>query len=134
VSPLWAEGGIERMPNKLHIKQGDTVIVMRGKEAPYFGNGKKVYTKGRVIRVFPKEARALVEGVNLMKKHVRATRADLQDGGVMEKEAPIHLSNLMIEDPKTKEPTRIGYKWVEDKDGKLKKVRYAKKSGEILDK
>jgi large subunit ribosomal protein L24 len=121
------------MPNKLHIKKGDIVIVMRGKEAPYFGNGKKVYTKGRVIRVFPKEVRALVEGVNLMKKHTRPSQA-YPDGGILEKEAPIHLSNLMVEDPKTKEPTRVGYKFVEGKDGQRKKVRYAKKSGEILDK
>lgn len=120
--------------NKFHIKSGDTVIVMRGKEAPYFDeNGKKVYTKGRVIKVFPKENRALVEGVNMVKKHSRPSQANPQ-GGIVEKEAPIHLSNLMIEDPKTKQPTRIGYKFVEGKNNKQKKVRYAKKSGEILDK
>jgi large subunit ribosomal protein L24 len=121
-------------PNKLHIKKGDTVIVMRGKEAPYFDeNGKKVYTKGRVIKVFPNEGRALVEGCNMVKKHSRPTQANPQ-GGIIEKEAPIHVSNLMIEDPKTKEPTRVGYKFIEGKNGEKKKVRYAKKSGEILDK
>lgn len=88
--------------NKVHIKKGDIVIVMRGKEAPYFEDGKKVYTKGRVIKVFPKENRALVEGVNMVKKHSRPTQANPQ-GGIIEKEAPIHISNLMIEDPKTKE-------------------------------
>ncbi len=122
------------MANKLHIKKGDIVIVMRGKEAPYFDdNGKKVYTKGRVIRVLPKENRVIVEGVNMVKKHARPSQANPQ-GGIIEMEAPIHVSNVMIEDPKTKEPTRIGYKWVEGKNGEKKKVRYAKKSGEILDK
>ncbi|WP_124728607.1 50S ribosomal protein L24 [Staphylospora marina] len=118
----------------MHIKKGDIVIVMRGKEAPYFDdNGKKVYTKGRVIRVLPKENRVIVEGVNMVKKHARPSQANPQ-GGIIEMEAPIHVSNVMIEDPKTKEPTRIGYKWVEGKNGEKKKVRYAKKSGEILDK
>jgi large subunit ribosomal protein L24 len=122
------------MANKLHIKKGDMVIVMRGKEAPYFDeNGKKVYTKGRVIKVLPKENRVIVEGVNMVKKHARPSQANPQ-GGIIEMEAPIHISNVMIEDPKTKEPTRVGYKWVEGKNGEKKKVRYAKKSGEILDK
>jgi large subunit ribosomal protein L24 len=123
-----------KKPNKLHIKAGDMVIVMRGKEAPYFDeNGKKVYTRGRVIKVFPKTNRALVEGVNMVKKHARPSQANPQ-GGIIEQEAPIHISNLMIEDPKTKEPTRIGYKFIEGKNGEKVKVRYAKKSGEILDK
>ncbi len=121
-----------KRPNKLHIKKGDTVIVMRGKEAPYFENGKKVFTKGRVIKVLPKENRAIVEGVNMVKKHARPSQANPQ-GGIIEKEAAIHLSNLMIEDPKTKEPTKVGYKFVEGKNGEKKKVRYAKKSGEILE-
>lgn len=123
----------EKRPNKLHIKTGDTVIVMRGKEAPYFQDGKKVYTKGRVIKMFPKQGRALVEGVNMVKRHSRPSQANPQ-GGIIEKEAPIDVSNLMIEDPKTKQPTRIGYKFIEAKNGEQKKVRYAKKSGEILDK
>lgn len=119
--------------NKLHIKKGDTVIVTRGKEAPYFENGKKVYTKGRVIKVFPKDSRVLVEGVNMVKKHSRPSQANPQ-GGIIEKEAPIHVSNLMHEDPKTNTPTKIGYKVTEGKNGEQTKVRYAKKSGEILDK
>ncbi len=117
----------------MHIKKGDMVIVMRGKEAPYFADGKKVYTRGRVIKAMPKENRVLVEGVNMVKKHSRPTQANPQ-GGIIEQEAPIHVSNVMIEDPKTKEPTRVGYKFVEGKNGETKKVRYAKKSGEILDK
>jgi large subunit ribosomal protein L24 len=123
----------EKRPNKLHIKTGDTVIVMRGKEAPYFQNGKKMYTKGRVIKMLPKEGRAIVEGVNMVKKHSRPTQANSQ-GGIIEKEAPIDISNLMIEDPKTKGPSRIGYKFIDSKNGEQKKVRFSKKSGEILDK
>ena len=123
-----------KRPNKLHIKAGDTVIVMRGKDAPTRNkDGKVVYTRGRVLKVFPKEQRALVEGCNMVKKHTRPSPKNPQ-GGIIEVEAPIHISNLMLEDPKTKEPTRIGYKFVEGKDGKMKKVRYAKKSGEVLDK
>lgn len=122
-----------KRPHKLHIKKGDTVIVMRGKEAPTRDeNGKMIYTKGRVLKVFPNEQRALVEGCNMVKKHARPSQ-DNPQGGIIEQEGPIHISNLMLEDPKTKEPTRIGYKFVEGKKG-TKKVRYAKKSGEILDK
>ncbi|MBD1372352.1 50S ribosomal protein L24 [Hazenella sp. IB182357] len=125
---------MSKKPNKVHIKTGDTVLVMRGKEAPHFDEkGKKVYTKGRVIKVLAKENRALVEGVNMVDKHARPSQANPQ-GGIIKKEAPIQLSNLMIEDPKTKQPTRVGYKFVEGKNGQQKKVRFAKKSGEILDK
>ncbi|SMO79635.1 50S ribosomal protein L24 [Melghirimyces algeriensis] len=122
-----------KRPNKLHIKKGDTVIVMRGKDAPTQDkNGKRILTKGRVLKVFPAEQRALVEGVNMVKKHVRPSQ-DNPQGGIIEQEAPVHISNLMLEDPKTKEPTRVGYKFVEGKDGSAKKVRYAKKSGEMID-
>jgi large subunit ribosomal protein L24 len=117
----------------MHVRVGDTVIVMRGKEAPYFdkSKGTKVYTKGRVIKAFPKKQRVLVEGVNLIKKHQRPSKLHPQ-GGIITKEAPIHISNVMLEDPELKVPTRVGYKWVETEQGK-KKVRYAKKSGAILD-
>lgn len=120
-------------PNKLHIKKGDTVVVVRGKEAPYFENGKKIFTKGRVIKVYPKGSRVLVEGVNMVKKHSRPSQANPQ-GGIIEKEAPIHISNVMLEDPQSKVPTRIGYKTVEGKNGEQTKVRYSKRSGDILDK
>ncbi|MFD1428211.1 large subunit ribosomal protein L24 [Kroppenstedtia sanguinis] len=122
-----------KRPNKLHIKKGDTVIVLRGKDAPTRDkNGKLIYTKGRVLKVYPAERRALVEGVNMVKKHSRPTQ-DNPQGGIIEQEAPIHISNLMLEDPKTKQPTRVGYKFIEDKGGKQTKVRYAKKSGEVVD-
>lgn len=107
------------------------VIVMRGKEAPYFADGKKVYTRGRVIKAMPKENRVLVEGVNMVKKHTRPTQANPQ-GGIVEQEAPIHVSNVMIEDPKTKEPTRVGYKFVEGKNGEKKKCAMRKNREKFL--
>lgn len=81
--------------------------------------------KGRVLQVFPKKYVALVEGVNIIKKHQKPTNN--QKGGIIEKEAPVHISNLMLADPKTGEATRIGRKMV---DGKLQ--RYSKKTGEII--
>lgn len=101
---------------KIHIKKGDQVIVTEGDF-----RGKK----GRVLEVFPKKYRAIVEGVNIIKKHQKPTNN--QKGGIIEKEAPVHISNLMLADPKSGEATRIGRKLV---DGKL--VRYSKKSGEII--
>ncbi|MBK7096482.1 MAG: 50S ribosomal protein L24 [Saprospiraceae bacterium] len=100
----------------MHIKKGDQVIVTEGDF-----RGKK----GRVLEVFPKKYRAIVEGVNIIKKHQKPTNN--QKGGIIEKEAPVHISNLMLADPKSGEATRIGRKLV---DGKL--VRYSKKSGEII--
>jgi large subunit ribosomal protein L24 len=105
---------------KLHVRKGDEVQVIAGKD-----KGKK----GRVLAAFPKKERVIVEGVNIIKKHQRPNPAHPQ-GGIIEKEAPIHVSNVMLLDPKTGEPTRIGYKILEDGT----KVRYAKKSGEIIDK
>ena len=90
--------------------------------------GKTTRKTGRVLKVYPRTDRVLVEGVNLMKKHQRPTQAN-DKGGIIEKEAPIHVSNIAIVDPKTGKPTRVGYREV---DGK--KVRFAIKSGESLDK
>ncbi|MGE5354609.1 MAG: 50S ribosomal protein L24 [Deltaproteobacteria bacterium] len=101
---------------KLHIKKGDQVMVTEG---DYKGK------KGRVLEVFPKKYRAIVEGVNIIKKHQKPTNN--KQGGIIEREAPVHISNLMLVDPKSGEATRIGRKLV---DGKL--VRYSKKSGEII--
>lgn len=104
--------------NKLHVKTGDTVVVITGKD-----KGKK----GRILAAFPKENRVLVEGVNMVKKHTKPNPNNPQ-GGIITKEAPIHASNVMIADPKSGEPTRIGSKVLENGT----KVRYAKKSGEEL--
>lgn len=106
--------------HSLHVKKNDQVIVISGKD-----KGKK----GRVIAAYPKENRVLVEGVNLVKKHQKPNQANPQ-GGIITKEAPIHVSNVMPIDPKTGKPTRVGYRTIEDG----KKVRVAKRSGEILDK
>lgn len=103
----------------MHVKKGDKVQVISGKD-----KGKQ----GVILAAFPKNNRVLVEGVNIVKKHSKPTQANPQ-GGIIEKEAPIHVSNVMALDPKTGVPTRVGYQLV---DGK--KVRIAKKSGELLDK
>jgi large subunit ribosomal protein L24 len=105
------------MQKKLHIKKGDTVVVITG-------NNKG--QKGRVLEVIKKADRAIVEGVNLVKKHTKPN-ADAPQGGIVEQEAPIHISNLMVVDPK-EGPTRVGRR-LNDK-GKL--VRYSKKSGEEI--
>jgi len=106
------------MQKKLHIKKGDTVMVIAGN---YEGQ------KGRVLDIIRKTDRAIVEGVNMIKKHTKPNTEHPQ-GGIVEKEAPIHISNLMLVDPKTGKPTRIGRKLNEN--GKL--VRYSKKSGEEI--
>ena len=91
-------------------------------------SGKDKGKKGVILAAFPKKDRVLVEGVNIVKKHAKPSQVNPQ-GGIISQEAPIHVSNVMLIDPKTGEPTRVGYKMV---DGK--KVRVAKKSGEVLDK
>ena len=100
------------------IKKGDRVVVTTGRD-----KGKK----GEVLKVFPKDDRALVSGVNIAKRHQKQT-AKLQ-GGIVNKEAPIQLSNLAHIDPKSGEATRIGFKFLNDG----RKVRFAKKSGEVID-
>jgi large subunit ribosomal protein L24 len=115
----------------MYIKAGDTVTVLTGKQVDKFVTDKKGKTTiktGRVLKVYPRTDRVLVEGINMVKKHQRATQGN-DKGGIIDKEAPIHVSNVAIVDPKTGKPTRVGYREV---DGK--KVRYAKKSGESLDK
>ncbi len=106
------------MQKKLHIKKGDTVVVITGN---YRGQ------KGRVLEVIRKNDRAIVEGVNLVKKHTKPNAQNPQ-GGIVEQEASIHISNLMLVDPKSGERTRIGRR--EDDKGKL--IRYSKKSGEEI--
>ena len=102
---------------KIHIKKGDTVFVNAGND-----KGKT----GKVLSVIPSKDRAIVEGVNMVKKHTKPNSKQPQ-GGIVEKEAGIHISNLNLIDPQSGKPTRVGYKTV---DGK--KVRFAKKSGEEI--
>lgn len=102
---------------KLKIKKGDKVKVITGKS-----KGKV----GDVIKVLPSENRVVVSGVNLVKKHTKPTQTS--EGGIVQKELPIHVSNVSHVDPKTGVATKVGYKILEDG----KKVRFAKKSGEII--
>ena len=101
----------------LKIKKGDHVIVLAGRD-----KGKH----GEVIKVIPKENRALVRGVNMVRRHQRQSATT--EGGIISKEATIELSNLALEDPKDGKPTRIGFKFLADG----KKVRFAKRSGEVI--
>lgn len=103
---------------KLKIKKGDHVVVITGKD-----KGKK----GEVLKVMPEENRAIVKGVAMVRRHQRQTAT--QEGGIVAKEASIHISNLALEDPKDGKPTRVGYKFL--KDGR--KVRFARRSGEVID-
>jgi large subunit ribosomal protein L24 len=103
---------------KLKIKKGDHVVVITGKD-----KGKT----GEVLKVLPEENRAIVRGIAVVKRHQRQTAA--QEGGIISKEVPIHISNLALEDPKDGKPTRVGYKFL--KDGR--KVRFARRSGEVID-
>ena len=106
------------MNRKFHIKKGDLVYVNAGVE-----KGKQ----GKVLEVLPEEERAIVEGINMVSKHTKPNAKNPQ-GGIIKKEAPIHISNLNVVDPSTGKPTKIGRK----KDEKGNMVRFAKKSGEIL--
>ena len=106
------------MATKLKIKKGDNVVVITGRD-----KGKS----GTVLRVLPKESRVLVQGVNMVKRHTRPSAG--QQGGIVEKELSIHVSNIALVDPKTSKPTRAGFK-VLDGD---RKVRVARRSGEVID-
>lgn len=106
--------------NKLHVKKGDTVVVISGKD-----KGKE----GKIIQALPKTERVVVEGVNVVKRHTKPSQKNPQ-GGIISKEAPIHVSNVMILDPQTKKATRI--KKVALNDGTL--VRASVKTGAVLDK
>jgi large subunit ribosomal protein L24 len=103
---------------KLKIKKGDKVVVIAGKDK---GRG------GEVLRVLPKENRVLVSGVNMMKRHTKPAMG--QPGGIVEREAALHVSNVSHVDPKDSKPTRVGYKTLDDG----RKVRFAKRSGEVID-
>ena len=100
------------------IRSGDSVVVLTGKD-----RGKT----GKVRTVLPKENRVIVEGLNIVKRHTKA-RGPGQPGGIIEKEAPLHISNVAIADPSTGKPTRVGFRIEEDGS----KVRVAKASGQVI--
>lgn len=106
------------MATKLKVKKGDKVVVRTGRD-----KGKS----GEVLKVFPSRNRAIVQGVNRVKRHTAPTQASA--GGIVEKEAAIEISNLAHLDPKDDQPTKVGYKVLDDG----RKVRFAKRSGEIID-
>ncbi|MFZ2448364.1 MAG: 50S ribosomal protein L24 [Syntrophobacteraceae bacterium] len=101
-----------------NIKKNDTVTVLAGKD-----KGKN----GKVLRVIPKKDRVIVEKINMIKRHMKPSQQSRQ-GGILEKESPIHISNLMLICSKCTDPTRVGYKTIDDK-----KVRYCKKCEEVID-
>ncbi len=106
------------MAKKFKIKKGDRVIVRTGKD-----RGKT----GEVLRVLRKEDRVLVQGVNMVKRHTRPSQ--VSGGGIVDKEATLHISNVAHIDPKSSQPTRVGFRTLDDG----RKVRFAKRSGEIID-
>lgn len=103
---------------KMKVKKGDNVIVLTGRD-----KGKT----GTVVKALPTESRVIVQGVNLAKRHTRQTAQER--GGIIEKEASIHVSNVAHVDPKESKSTRVGYKILDDKS----KVRVARRSGEVID-
>jgi large subunit ribosomal protein L24 len=107
----------------MKIKKNDMVMIVSGNDS-----GKT----GKVLKVFPKTNRVIVEGINIRKKHTKPNQKNPQ-GGILEKEGSIHASNVMILDPKTNEPTRIGSQIIlDEKTGKRKTARIAKASGEMI--
>ncbi|EER22608.1 MULTISPECIES: 50S ribosomal protein L24 [spotted fever group] len=104
---------------KLKVKKGDEVVVITGKH-----KGKK----GKILKVFPEDSKVIVSGVNLVKKHTKPNQ--MSEGRIITKELPIHISNIAHIDPKTGNPTKVAFKFLEDGS----KVRVAKKSGEIIGK
>jgi large subunit ribosomal protein L24 len=103
---------------KLKIKKGDNVVVISGRD-----KGRT----GEVLRVLPAESRLIVQGVHLAKRHTKPRMGE--PGGIVEKELTIHISNVAHSDPQSRKPTRIGYKFLEDG----RKVRFARRSGEVID-
>lgn len=104
---------------RIKVRKGDTVVVIAGTD-----KGKR----GKVLRVLPKKSAVLVEKVRLVKRHTRPNQANPQ-GGIVEKEAPVHVSNVMVVDPEKDVPTRIGVRVQQDGT----RQRYAKKSGAVLE-
>ena len=103
---------------KLKIKKGDNVVVVSGRD-----KGRT----GEVLRVFPAEGRVLVQGVNIAKRHTKPRMGE--PGGIVEKELPLHISNVAHIDPASGRPSRVGFKFLDDG----RKVRFARRSGEVID-
>ena len=107
----------------MKIRKNDSVMVISGND-----RGKT----GKVLKVFPKNSRIIIEGINLRKRHTKPNQKNPQ-GGILEKEAPIHVSNVMLLDPKTNEPTRLGSQIILDENtGKKKRARISRSTGEMV--
>ena len=106
------------MPKRFRLRKGDDVVVISGRD-----KGKT----GSILRVIRSEDRVIVDGINMVKRHTRPSQSE--PGGIVNKEAPIHISNVALADPKDGSATRVGYKFLEDG----RKVRVAKQSGEVID-
>ncbi len=121
------------MAAKLNIKVGDTVQVISGNDAPRMVDGKRVVTTGKVQKVYPETGRIIVEKVNMVKKHQKP-RGQGMPGGIIEKEAPIDASNVMVVCPKCGKPTRIGHVFIEG-EGKpsRRKRRVCKECKAVFD-
>lgn len=104
------------------LRKNDKVKVISGNN-----KGKE----GKILKIYPAKDRVIVEGVNIIKRHTRPNQKNPQ-GGITQKEAPIHVSNVMLIDPKAGEPTRLGVRVIEEESGKKKRMRYGVKSGEII--
>ena len=106
------------MAEKFAVKKGDKVVVLTGKD-----KGRS----GEIVRVLRADRRVVVSGINMVKRHTKQSQTE--QGGIVEKEAPIHISNVALQDPKDGKATRVGYKNLDDG----RKVRFAKRSGEVID-
>lgn len=107
----------------MKIRKNDNVMIISGND-----RGKT----GKVLKVFPKKLRVIVEGINVRKRHTKPSQANPQ-GGIIEKESPIHISNVMLIDPKSNEPTRVGSQIIlDDKSGKKRRARVSRATGEMI--
>jgi large subunit ribosomal protein L24 len=109
----------------MHVKSGDEVLVIAGKE-----NGRR----GKIKQALPRESRVIVEGLNMIKRHMKS-RGSGRSGGIIEREAPLHVSNVMLICPKCNQPSRTGHRFLEatDSKGRSRKVRYCKKCDASID-
>lgn len=112
------------MSNKLHVKKGDTVVILSGDDRG---------SKGKVLEVSPKEGKVIVEGLNMVKKHVKPRKMG-ENGGIVEAEGALYASKVQVICPACKKPTRVGHKRVQDENGKTRSVRVCKHKdcGEVL--
>lgn len=111
---------------KMHVKKNDRVLVLSGKASERSSGKAKI---GRVIEVLPRKGKVVVEGVNVVKRHMKANNRSGQQGGIIEREAPIDVSNVMLIDPQSGQPTRVGRQILADGT----RVRIAKKSGAVIE-